>query len=706
MKNYSQQAVLFLIILSLFSFSASAFDQYLGRGQGAYLPTHTLSRNEGVWPTDGDIRSRTGNYEDEGTLLIQDFDLDGKAEIAVMNNDTIEFLNYTIGAGFALEGSVDIGTDVLPNDKDTAQSITYVNYGGAYKVVATNHSHMLLYQHDGSAATLNRSIANPLYKPAVGCIPLIRYHDITCAPSTAMADGHTHCFMLSEDPSGTHYLFLLDWDLDADMLNTTKILSTNQANVQPNTYNLFVANIDGASSDYELAFSYGSSSTKYIDVCQPGIAGSNTTCTQIYSHNLGGAHQLRSSDIVIGDMDGNAGNGLEITYLYTTSGTAWNARTLRYNGDVISTDYGANFPADSVSVNGIWTYPISVYDFCLTDYDVLFMTEYAGALETICLSQYYGADILRADRGEQNITGPYFIHENAMFSAGQSAIITDNFALRPSGPVNLSMPNCGFSITADYAGDGSLDIICLADGAVYYMDDGYTNALPDLTDRRVDTGNPVCADQLVRFSSVVDDPESDIIYCEFEELNASRSVNNSMSNQTGINASSGSQISFNHLTDSLGTFEMIFRCRDIYHDDFSEWTYTLIVSDSESCRIKGEDPVILDDVDDRKEAAQRDFEGDMDATWESIGAESQQERSIIWLITMVLFLGGAVFALSKTGLSGTGLVFSGAGLGVILILIGWMIGGLTAVPLVILGLFLALALTIGWFAGRGMSAGA
>ena len=713
MKNIQIIISLFFLIISSFIVSADP-EQYLYPGvdrAGLYQ-----QGGHGVWDgRTGVPYTRPGNYYYQTPFVqnIYDVDDDDQNEIVIMTTTpSVQILNFTKGVGVLLEAEHNLEGAISNNgrafyqtpalidyDDDNVTEIVYVHQtpgtGLNASIISWNETSITV-EHNYQISTDTSSWTGTIITP---------YPSVICAPGSMMMSGNDTCGILIQDSD--QYSSLIVFQPSNGKYTRHNITNMTSGYQVAKSSLLRVVDIDSDGygefvTNYRLTSGTPSSNNIFVfDV----LVNNTVSSRCLYRHKLsGGLSSTFIGNIIVSNLDGTLTNGMEVSWPWS-DGTNWYARTVDNDGNVKESQYETVLSAPEGTARSNLA-AASNTEFCDYTNDVYYMVHDNANNVTVieCISLYNGVGTKQTVYDDSTAwVNPTIIHDVDLYNTG-SGILTPYYGIKDGEKQDLHPSLLGrdeIIVPVDYEISGTLDLIGINNTRIIYYDDAYNNQNAELISIDVDTGNPVCEDELIKVTAGFTDNESDYVNCYMQETYANHTV---IQNYTIIGSNSPGSLSFNHLADMTGTFLLKIYCKDQYHTVYDSYTYTLTVSnDTQTCNPVGQNPFSDEQQSQEELQAQAEFDDAVDEL--SCGLFhmcSRTAKGIFWLIIMIVVLGAAIVALGKAGVSGVGIIGSTSGLGVILVLLGWLLGFLTAVPVVIMGLFMALVITISWVTmGKG-----
>jgi len=684
--------ILFSLLILLTPIAIADAEQYLNPG---VTRDSTFSQDgTGVWTGRTPVTS-TRVYTNIQSYypLVADTDDDGENEIVILANNEIKILNYTVGTGLIEEAAIIHGNVSIGElNFSLTPALFDSDSDGIYNIISWNGSHIINTEWNGTSYETNNSVAMPYINeiPYAGNKKINYDLVIKCGQGIQFSTGNDTCFFTLQNLSGNLNYLMIIYDVDANTIITSVIETVGQNYGSHPNIHLADGDNDGYLEAYIARWNSGKRLQYVTSTDDLG------TTTQLFNYDNGETVANQFTDIIVNNLDGNTGNGLEITFGYSDDSVNFDMKTYNANtGAVISTGYAPLlfFPEGKWMSSNLWEtsnteYSNFVGDVCMY---IRNPTEsYPGAnIDTIfCVSQYAGADDKYTEiTNTQNFTGLTTVHEADLF--GSNDLLLNTFEVSDGIKQTLPILNNNLNIPVDYQQSGSLDIIGLSTTNIYYYDDGYTNSNYEITGIAWDTCNPVLQNELPTFTLTITDTEEDAGNCYFTETHANGTIlETSTNNSITISDFTSTQATttFNYFADATGTYTLNFYCKDQYHETYDTRIYSVQVSNTTGC-YKGQGGSSIESST-TETAATEEFQSNVDTALADIGIISQSAKSMIWLILMM-----ALAFLIFSAYQGEGIVYIIALLEVVMLVLGFTLGMIGTVPLVIVGLVTALLLT-------------
>lgn len=631
--------------------------------------------------------------------LTADVDNDNINEIIIMINNTLSIYNYTTGTGLILEDDYNIGTALYFTSIPFYQTPGLLDYDndGFTEIILTNHSHMLTLNHTGNLITLEQSTTTNLGTGSGDTIN--RYPIIKCSPGSTWITNNDSCVVPTRNRTGVEEsLCLTYYDLDSNTARFGCYGAVPLSDTKERNTHLADADADGNNEAY---FTYEENNDLWVMEAEISSTG-NVTLTRLYEQAEGAGAAF--TDIIINNLEPDS--GLEITWGYTADGTNWDAHTIDSDAAEVDASYCTvlTCPEGTMASTNL----VEASDTTYCDYvgDVYYyirnptQSDPGPNIDTIlCISRYAGSSTQENTVSSTlNYSGQFYIHESDLY--GSTGLLTSARGIQ--GTTVQTFPlvvGQSWLVPVDYQLTGSLDLIGVRRFVdLTYYDDAYTNQQVNIDSLSWDTGNPLCQGEIPTFTLELSDDENDVGYCHIRETWGNGTVIALHDNSSFVTPGS---VNLDYFADTVGTFFLNFRCQDQYNrDSYESVSYTVSVSnDTTLCNVKGNDPggeEFLSDAEAIEDAA---FDDNVDDVFADIGIVSQKAKTMFWLLVMI----AVAFLTFSSMRNSPALGYVIAIIETFMLILGWVLGMVGTVILVIVGLICSLLLVM-MFTGRSTSA--
>ncbi len=680
--------LLYLLIIILFCSTTIAQTSY--QSWGLTRDNTYQQDGTGVWPQTPTIFQRTANYTTKP--IIQDLDGDGLNEILITKDNQVEIYNYTRGLGLILKASYDFTTSSYSDDPfyQTPGLLDYDN-DNLTEIIVFNLSHMLTLEYNGTSINLNQS--SPTYLVDGAGLVFAQYPVIKCAPGNLFASNTATCVLPVRNISGTTNMCLQSYDLDNNNVsNDCSIAVVNNDPGQANTHL-----VDGDSDGFlEVYYRYHDTGNHDIDIILGEIdSNGNMTITTMFSHDTAGPS--RFTDIIVSNLDGTLSNGMEVTHGFSSDVTNWDAYTVSAKTpfSVVDASYCTVFTCPEGEFASLNLVEASNTEYCPFSGDVYYYVRNSQNndpgkdIDTIfCISLFTGSSTQETEVSNTvNFTIPFFIHQASLY--GSTGILTSLFGIQGSTKQGIpAFTTQQWLVPVDYELTGSLDIIGVDDqSTLFYYDDNFVNQNIDINSLFFDTANCVMLGEILGLTISISDDLNNPGECHVQEVWAN---NTQKSIQSNTSVTTPNTYTLNYFADEEGTFPLNIRCRDDRHTAYSSRTYTVIVrNDTAICNFKGQGGGNVNYNTTLVTSQNANFLTNLDSALDDVGVRGGLFKGIIWVVLMMLVLGGIAFAGARANLNGQALMVVIVIMMTSLMIIGWYINFLGGVPLVMFALVLA-----------------
>jgi len=346
-----------------------------------------------------------------------------------------------------------------------------------------------------------------------------------------------------------------------------------------------------------------------------------------------------------------------------------------------------------------------------TDYCVLGYDTGNDEINLLCGSKITGEDIIPGEVFSYDgaiyydITDNADLYNNMLASVQVSASTTDgenlNEFMTTFGVFSIDYDlvnelileydvtlDQGAFLWSDFESTGYADIVYLTDDAVYYIDDGFENSQVSIDSYTVNAGDPFCLDRTYTITVTVTDTENDDAVCHIDEYYLNGTFITSTANKTTTTPGS---VNLYYTADEQGDFLLTINCTDgINTVADTEDVQRSVSNDTDVCYAPGENPETVTPGSSEEAAEDEDFQADAAQVFADIGIESSLGLTIIWLIIMMIV---AFIVIGKVGHSQSVYVLLSF-IEIMMLLIGYYIGFIGMIPLVMIGLLAALFLSL------------
>lgn len=691
----SMKTTIAIIILTILLATTAAADgeQYLF--PGVTRDSTYQQDGSGYWEGRSPVTlQRAGNYT--AMPVIADVDNDGQNEIITTRAGRyLQVLNYSSNTSITLEAEQDLLNTtygVAGAGTFTQTPAVYDYDGDGYlEIITITSVNASIYQWNGSAITLENTTGMANLTCGSGNL-IAQYPIIKCAPETSWATGHQTCAfpIRNSGPS----LCMAFYDLTMNRVNMSCVAI---ANADAGRWNTHLTDYD---NDGYLEFLYKRDDLANDDmyVYKAEIINiTNTSMAALYS-DLKSGTASEYTDIIVNNLDSTLTNGLETTWGYTDDGTNWQAKTVRADGTVIEDDYCTVLTCPEGDRPSLNLFEAS--DTTYSDYsgDVCYyIRSYDGSDQVLCLSQYAGSAYTKTTiTNTANTTNPIMLHEAALLNGTTGILLNEYIISGTSKQTNPQLMQNAWTIPVDYRQAGGLDIIGGNGTTLVYYSAAYTNRNYAITALNWDTGNPICYGEILTLTPTLEDPEADPGNCILTERNPNTTFKANHSETTVNPFYTNPQLFYT--ADEQGTFYLDTLCRDQYHTDYANRTYTVQVSNltcgSTGCYCKGAAPAGTTYETNETTAADDEFTDKIETTFANMGVSSKKAKAIVWLVIMAIVGFGVMMAFTRAGLEGTNSLYGLIFIEFFMVLVGWYFGFIGTIVLVIIGLFLAFFITV------------
>lgn len=677
-----------LTLLLLLPFVVSDAEQYLT--WGATRDNTFVQEGIGLWT------GRTATtFQQPGSFrvppLIADVDNDGTNEIILIDNKTLKIFNYTTGVGIILEASVTIGTQSYGSGNDYWITPGLLDYDSdnLTEIIVVNQTHAITYEWNTTALTLEQTTTHGGLT-RVGSMNIARFSVIKCAPAVQWTDGKARCVLPYMHWSGSTEIGVLQYNLDLNLANISSV-GTN-ANSDIRRGNTHVADVDNDGFLEVITTKYDSSNDDHFIFKTTINSDGNPSMSLIKTHSLSGSALF--TDVIVNNLDGTVVNGLEITWGYTSDGTNWDAYTIDNTGADIDTSYCSilNCPeGEQASLNLVVATDTTYCDF---SGDVYYYIRNAANndpginTDTIhCITRFAGAGTKETTISNTvNFTSPFFIHQASIY--GSTGILTSLYgvqsSVKQSFPVLIGQP---LIFPVDYQKSGSLDLVGVVDqSTLTYYDDGFTNQNVRINSIAFDTANPVCKNEILGLTLTLTDDLNNPGFCHVQELHFNNTQKSIQSNSSFTTPGS---VTINYLADETGTFPLRLRCRDQFHTAYSSQVYTVtVLNDTTACNFKGQGGSIVNFQTTNDTGSNIAFLKNFNTALSDVGVNGTVMKGIIWLIAIMLVIGGVAFSAARENMAGQGIAILVVVFLTGMLVLGWYFDMIGGVPLALFALVL------------------
>jgi len=660
----------------------------------------------------------TTQEETETTLItaaqmhpfIADFDNDTINEIMIVDDDTLEFYaNTTIDLidGFTAPSTIQAAYIYDITNDDTLEiiivtgnnNLSIINYeagnitvhashtisinalaGGNYIISCNTPTECLLVLPDADQV----SYANTHVKVALFNSSYYQVNSIL-ERSTGSSSSYRQVFCMPNIPFASIY------DIDEDGTNNyifntyfgSAFLTDRYytVSVQSNTTHMILSN------------------SGYIDSAYSEFTGSDSCTTNDNEYS-----KLMTSPVVL-NFDGFGSNGHEVIFGYMKGTDEFKIRSLK--NDLTHLD---SFPeildADGIIISN----PIVFNSFSDTgteDVCVLGFQQTSEEIDLLCASKQtsgveskeFTYDISTMG----NILSGSSIYNNHIMGGDFYTTYVEGtdldelitpygvFELSYTGVNHLNLlfesPDVETSVVStDLNNDDRQELFFLGESILYLLTDGYENLNTYSLNSYVDPTNPVCYGYTTVINMDLYDADNDIGTCYVNEYYANgtfKSLETTQSTATPTN-----DFILVYQADEIGNFNLKVSCNDSSHTAVELFNFPVIVSnDTNVCHrpYYGHTQTIYIDTTITTEI---EFENNVDDALADIGIVSDYAKSMFWMILMIglAFLLFATFQIHNPFI----LII----VEVMMLVLGWVLGFIGAVPLVIIGLISSVILVM------------
>lgn len=702
----SKGIIIFLIILSALSFSCIATTDYPTLGYQKY---NSYYRGAFIDFNADTAINIPGTQTLNGAVpLVGDLDADGTNEIVLVTSTDYLLVQHFTGRSFQTVASTYLGPNTqIGITKRFTPAIVAANGDSTRQIAAMNTTHYLLYNFTmADGLTLQESVANP--NSTGNTVTHGPDYFIFKCSSSGNYGGIVACYVVQPQRTPTVVdLTMHMWDLTNNTVFNVTMSAGNYLNFNFAQYrNIHIMDIDNDGLQEAIYGAYDASNgDNYAYIIDDGATG--LTSTLAYKFDRASNYYL--TDIAVGDFDGVPFNGLEIADFGRFSATTYDATVVDRRGTVIKSSFGIT----QSSAGGIGQPLTNLVTISKTGQTLFCSNTYYSTLNRTIV-YCFDANSMTADGITENSAG-YYLYT----SSGATWTMVDRFS-NGLGIVNggyLSLFSSlvlqffdwhtviggaslvPFYSSGNYTNAEVLDLRMVGvDDVLYSNLTAYSvlntlgsNHAPVLYSYEQGTASPSCQYVMQKFMVTLTDVENDSITCSF---------NYSYVNGTTVDNQSqtkyyGETFQFLESLDALGSFYAVVVCGDNYHVSAVSHTFTQVVSNASTCYpqdVNPVGPVIV--TPGTNETADQEFTNSIDDTLDNLGLGSHKARAVLWLIVMVM-TGFAFTAIVVKSGAGGGMLLLGLGfVELIMMLIGWYLGMIGTVVIVMVGLLIALVLTV------------
>lgn len=641
----------------------------------------------GVWSgRTGVTYSRTGDYQGGG--IVFDVDDDTQNEIIVYDHisNELQILRQNT-TGLTLEHSEPITGNVGLHDFYQTVGILDYDSDGFTEIIVYDGTNFSVYEWNTTHFTLEQTQDDNITRVGgthdVSLFPVIR-----CSPSGTWIDNKNRCMVYFASDGNWHGA-MIQYNLDDNIVQ-----AKDSPQTQPDTtmYSTLVDLDSDGSNDYLTgAWQQG----RYFYIYKGSIDSTgNLTTTLFATYDYGSTGKPSPESFIVNNMDGVVGNGLELTLVYGDN-TNWYGIT--YNGKTGVTVEGSYCSIISCAEGEIKSNNLFLCDsstYC--DYsgsDVCFVahskTDSPSDTTTVqCFSLYAGVGFEKTFIDDPTIptASPYIVHDVKL--TGSQGFLGEQVFV---GSNKQSLPSLdgGIIIPVDYQLSGSLDMIGFKSTGLTYYDDAYINRNVQIIQHTAQTGNPVCEGTPVRNTLTLSDNESNIGYCHVQEQYVNGTQKSIESNITYYLPST----ELIYTADEVGSFYLNFRCRDQFNTAYSEHKYTISVSnDTTVCNLFDENPTTTiletsEELEDENLLIEQSNE-----LMGMFGLKTRLAKTLIVLIALMIIVVSTAILMASQGVDGIAITVIEGFLIITVMSIAFYLGWMSVIPIVMLGLFFAVAL--------------
>lgn len=623
--------------------------------------------------------------------LVDDIDNDGINEIIIMDGATLKIFNYTTGVGLILEASVNVGTQSYGSGNDYWITPGLLDYDSDNftEVIVVNQTHAIVYEWNTTALTLEQNVSHGGLT-RVGSMNIARYSVIKCAPGIQWADDKARCVLPYMHWSGSVQLGVLQYNLDLNLANISSVPVNSVSDARRG--NTHVADVDNNGFLEVITTKYDAGNDDVFIFKTTISSSGNPSISLIKTHSLSG--NALFTDVIISNLDGTVVNGLEITWGYTSDGTNWDAFTIDHTGATVDDSYCLITSCPEGELASLNLIVATDTTYCDFSGDVYYYVRNAANndpgtnTDTVhCITRFAGAGTKETTISNTvNFTSFFFIHQVSLY--GSTGLLTSLYGVqgstKQSFPALIGQP---LIIPVDYQQSGSLDLIGVVDqSTLTYYDDAFTNQNVVITSISFDTANPICRGEILGLTLTLTDDLNNVGFCHVQELNVNLSQKSIQSNSSFVTPGS---VTLNYLADETGTFPLKLRCRDQFHTDYSSQVYTVtITNNTNACNFKGSGGSTVNFQTTNETASNQNFADNVNTALADLGVRGTVFKGIIWVIAIMLVVGGIAFEGSRQGMNSQAVGIMTVIMLTGMLVLGWFFNMLGTVPLVLFGLVL------------------
>lgn len=535
-----------------------------------------------------------------GTIpLSADLDGDGLNELVIITYDNQLIVQNFTGTAFHNLATAQLGNTSIygVNLRQTPGLIDY-DLDGKTEIITQNNSHFITYQYTYALGlVVEQSVAIPRGNTSGSQATIAISYDIMKCSVTGNYGGIKACYTQNinkEVAEVTYDTMLYEYDLtNNSVMNITAWDDYYISHAHPQYRNLFIKDMDG-NGIQDVTYALYDSSNGALRIHVAKQTGTSTlTDTLIYTYTESAGYWM--SDITTGDFDGVPSNGNEIGFFYKDSATAYDAKIIDDEGNVVVAEFN-----DALTL---------VAGANCTFTNLIEVTPSSGS-ELFCAYTPYNNNrsLLTCFDGSTSdsdstvgFTSGYFT-KCGTFSlidgySDATGVLTGGYAAKFYTVSGNAADWFGFTFgdysfdklvpfysTTGYDHAQAFDARSLGvDDALYSNSTDYailntlaSNAAPTLSSYGVGTGNPSCLGVVQKYKVTLADAESDTITCV---------LTYSYYNDTVISSQSSTGTAFQFLVtlNETGSFKAKAWCGDTWHHNSTTHEFLQVVSNTSGC---------------------------------------------------------------------------------------------------------------------------
>lgn len=692
MNKKNAYLILFTLMLTITTYSAIA-TEYLMPGynkQSDYATTTNININ-------GAGMLINGNLILNGSIpLSADLLGDGNNELILLTHDNYLYVQNYTGSTFTNLASVYIGSTQLSHrDQRITPGILDYDNDGNKEIIMQNQTHFLVYNYTlASGLTLEQSatyLTNTSDTGVCGGAVTKQYSIIKCS-SNGLPDGIKACFMLGTyHDAGIVYDELYMYDLTNNTVKESQVTSAYCNFNHDQGRNLFLLDMNN-NGLYEPTFGIYDSANGDNNIYMTTLSTGDVMSTSLlYLNNMAAGYW--NSDITVGNFDGITSNGNEIGLLYRSAAAAYSYKVLNNAGAVLKTDlvtgiagitFVIQYTGSTPSTNLV-SVPTSNPAACGLVYNLSSTAGFNGYAFTVCFSTTEQQTLYYSSSGAMPPTG---FRYSRIYANGTIAPLSPVGVYGTTGLLQYLNKEFLGSVLTDYYNNGGAQVMLSNDSAYAFFDSFYSNSAPQVLTKGFGTGSPACLGVVQKYTVTAIDAENDPITC-FTETTYINGT--SKYNTTPQTAASPVSFTFLETLSTEGNFYVLYHCKDAYHT-YGTQQMVLTVSNVTGCNAQDQNPTTINLNTSSTVAQDANFQASVDSTLNTLGIAGSKAKNFLWIIIM---LGcGVGIAVLLRGMNGTAYIVTFVE--VLLLVLGWTIGMVSTVVLVMVAIICALLVTLFW----------